>query len=151
MINYFNFQKFKNKYLITNDLGRYDFLDVSQFVKLLTDDIPADSEDGKRLREKYFIYDGDEEQFTRTAAFEMFNSKNYLFKSTSLHIFVLTSACNQSCVYCQAQSGNNCSKGLMSKEAAEKKDRPHPLRMSDGCRSPVRGLHGLSHEQDRDR
>ena len=56
MINYFNFQKFKKKYLITNDLGRYDFLDVSQFVKLLTDDIPADSEDGKRLREKYFIY-----------------------------------------------------------------------------------------------
>ena len=55
MINYFNFQKFKNKYLITNDLGRYDFLDVSQFVKLLTDDIPADSEDGKRLREKYLL------------------------------------------------------------------------------------------------
>ena len=50
MINYFNFQKFKNKYLITSDLGRYDFLDVSQFRRLLTDNLPTDSEEGKRLR-----------------------------------------------------------------------------------------------------
>ena len=120
MINYFNFQKFKNKYLITNDLGRYDFLDVSQFKRLLTDNLPADSEEGKRLREKFFVYDSDDEQFSRLVSFEMYYSKNYLFKSTSLHIFVLTSACNQSCVYCQAQSEKSCSKGFMSKDTAKK-------------------------------
>ena len=120
MINYFNFQKFKNKYLITNDLGRYDFLDVSQFRRLLTDNLPTDSEEGKRLREKNFVYDSDDEQFAHEASLEIFNIKNYLFKSTSLHIFVLTSACNQRCVYCQAQSETNCSKGFMSKETAKK-------------------------------
>ena len=75
MINYFNFQKFKNKYLITNDLGRYDFLDVSQFRRLLTDNLPTDSEEGKRLREKNFVYDSDDEQFAHEASLEIFNIK----------------------------------------------------------------------------
>ena len=95
-------------------------MDVSQFINLLSDDFPADSEDRKRLREKYFVYDSDAEQFSLAASMEMFGIKNYLFKSTSLHIFVLTSACNQRCVYCQAQSEKSCAKGFMSKETAKK-------------------------------
>lgn len=120
MINYFNFKKYKNKFLITNDFGRYDFLTPSEFKSLLLEKINHDSETGKRLQRKYFIYNSNDEEFSRNSAFEIYSSKNYLYKSTSLHIFVVTSACNQKCVYCQAQSESSCKKGFMNRETAKK-------------------------------
>lgn len=119
MINYFNFKKFRDKYLITNDFGRYSFLDISRFQDLLMDKIECNDDISEQLKRDYFIFD-DEEEFSRLSAFEIYSSKNYLYKSTSLHIFVLTSACNQNCVYCQAQSENQCSKGFMTIEIAKK-------------------------------
>lgn len=120
MFNYFNFKKYKENFLITNDFGRYDFLTTSEFYALLLEKISEKSKTWKRLNEKYFVYDSNNEDFSCNIAFEMHNSKNYLYKSTSLHIFVVTSACNQKCVYCQAQSENNCTKGFMNKEVAKR-------------------------------
>ncbi|MBU5460051.1 radical SAM protein [Anaerostipes sp. MSJ-23] len=46
--------------------------------------------------------------------------KQYLFSATSLHIFVLTNACNMCCVYCQAQDSAKEKKGKMDRETAKK-------------------------------
>lgn len=120
MINYFNFKRYRNKYLTTNDFGRYVFLDHDQLKKLLLENFAGDDSLYHQLKDRYFVFDGDTDTFARNSSFALYNSKNYLFQSTSLHIFVLTSACNQNCVYCQAQSEANCDRGYMSKDVAKK-------------------------------
>ena len=57
MIAPFNFKKYKNKILITNDLGRYDFLEVNEFEKFANDNLEQDSELYDRLKNNYFLYD----------------------------------------------------------------------------------------------
>ena len=120
MINYFNFKKYKSKYLLTNDFGRYVFLEQNDFKNLLMDKLPQDKDLADKLQAEYFAFDNSIEEFSRLTAFNMYGSKNYLYKSTSLHIFVVTSACNHKCVYCQAQSSNKSQKGFMSIETAKK-------------------------------
>lgn len=46
MLNYFNFKKFDNQYLLTNDFGRYVFLDEKDFILLIKDEIDYNSEIG---------------------------------------------------------------------------------------------------------
>lgn len=40
--------------------------------------------------------------------------------ATSLHIFVVTTLCNMSCIYCQANNGVECSYLVMDKTMAER-------------------------------
>ena len=47
-------------------------------------------------------------------------AKGYLLSSTSLHIFVLTNACNLNCVYCQARDHEHVHVEKKSFETAEK-------------------------------
>ena len=42
MINYFNFKKFDDDYLLTNDLGRYMFVSAPEFKALLTGTVDPD-------------------------------------------------------------------------------------------------------------
>ncbi len=119
--NYFNFEKFDNKYLLTNDFGRYSFVSDTVFEKLVDekyDDI--DENTLNRLKDSYFIYDENEDVFIERVIYPYRDNKNYLFRATSLHIFVLTNACNMGCVYCQAQDSDNKTKGKMSAETAQK-------------------------------
>jgi His-Xaa-Ser system radical SAM maturase HxsB len=106
MLNYFNFKEFDNKYLITNDLGRYDFLTKLELHQMITNQVEMTSPLYDRLRDKHFIYNEDAHLFVEEAGMELRYFKKYLFKSTALHIFVVTKRCNQSCVYCQASSSN---------------------------------------------
>lgn len=120
-LNYFNFKKFKDRYLITNDLGKYLFLSEKEFSKLCDNTYMEDEELCRKLSERYFVIDKNREAFIDEASLKLREHKSYLFEGTQLHIFVLTTNCNQSCVYCQASakvSGN--SKKLMSMEIAEK-------------------------------
>ena len=48
----------------------------------------------------------------------MRTSKDYLFTSTSLNIFVVTNMCNMKCIYCQAQHQNTIKKGNMTEDTA---------------------------------
>ena len=120
MINYFNFKKFQDKFLITNDFGRYKFLSNKEFSDLLLDRIDIHSELNKCLEKDYFTYSNIKDSFIENNYIELEKSKNYLFQSTSLHIFVVTTACNQQCVYCQAQNGKVLPHGMMTKEIARK-------------------------------
>ena len=54
MLNHFNFEKFKGKILITNDLGRFCFLNEKEFSDLLTNKIDSKSELYTKLKKDYF-------------------------------------------------------------------------------------------------
>ena len=119
MINYFGFKKFEDKYLLTNDLGKYAFVSDETFQGLINK-TEICSEEKQTLLENYFIYDEHESVFVERVRRGMRESKNYLFSATSLHIFVLTNICNMSCIYCQAKDDEAITPCKMSKEVAEK-------------------------------
>lgn len=119
--NYYNFNRFKSEYLLTNDMGFYCFLGDDDFKSLIAEDydsIPSDVKE--ELCQKYFIYSEDENVFIEKVKEHYRNIKRYLFEATCLHIFVMTNSCNMNCIYCQAQDSSQLDKGLMSKETAEK-------------------------------
>lgn len=120
MIAPFNFKKFKNKILITNDFGRYEFLEADEFEQFVNGELIEHSELYEKLKSNYFLYDGSFEQFLDNAKTELRYGKSYLFSATSLHIFVVTNFCNAQCVYCQAQSGNINSCKMMTPDVAQK-------------------------------
>ena len=117
MINYFNFKEFGNSFLITNDLGRYSFVDASDLKELITGSGRFSEEKTAELHDKAFIYELSDE-FSDIRIGEMRDSKSYLFNATGLHIFVLTNQCNHACVYCQASAGIS-KKNFMDAETAE--------------------------------
>lgn len=120
MINYFNFKKFDDKYLVSNDFGNHMFLSQNDFKLLLMDKIVPENERYTEFAEKGFVYHKNKEVFVDEFKDKMKDSKNYLFSSTSLHIFVVTNMCNVQCLYCQAQSSTRHNKGMMSMETAQK-------------------------------
>lgn len=65
-LNYFNFEKRKDKYLITNDLGKFAFLSEDEFRKLIHREEIANEEE---LKEKCFIYDENMELFANRACY----------------------------------------------------------------------------------
>lgn len=120
MINYFNFKKLNNEYLITNDLGRYLFADKKELFSLINNQVDMNSDFGKSAEGNMFCYDGSPRGFAEKVKPYFRDSKNYLFSSTGLHIFVVTNSCNLKCVYCQAQNGNEIPNGFMTEEIAER-------------------------------
>ena len=120
MLNNFNFKKLKNNLvLVTNDFGRYAFLTSDDFKLLILNKIDKNSSLYKELHDRLFIIESNDinsEEITM-ALREM---KNYLFQSTSLHIFVLTNRCNLKCIYCQAQDHKALERGIMSRETAQR-------------------------------
>ena len=111
-----------NRFLITNDFGNYSFLTNKQFYNLLKDQMDPSDDDEKKteLIEKGFIGIHGQEQFLTQHANKLIDMKSYLFHAPSLHIFVVTTACNGDCVYCQAQSHHTGTGLMMEKETAEK-------------------------------
>lgn len=119
MINYFNFKKFNDKYLLTNDTGKYAFVSDATLHSLLNNKKTSEDEYAK-LKDSFFVYDENENVFAERVKYYVRDNKNYLFSSTSLHIFVLTNLCNMSCVYCQAKDEQNITCRKMSIETAKK-------------------------------
>lgn len=120
MINYFNFKKYKDKVLITNDMGYYAFLSKEDFSLLIKDEIGDKHPIFAELTQKNFILNGHPFIVTGQAAGDYIRFKGYLRQSASLHIFVLTNRCNMHCKYCQAQSEKSEVYGFMTKEIAKK-------------------------------
>ena len=119
-LNYFNFDKRKDVFFLTNDFGYYCYLNKADFQNLLAeryDQIAIDKKE--ELLEKYFIYSEDKTVFAEKTVAQYRNNKSYTLQGTSLHIFVMTNACNMNCVYCQAQDSEQLNKGKMSLETAE--------------------------------
>lgn len=119
-LNYFNFKEFSGKILLTNDFGNYMFVSPSDFKKIIKKDIDLQSELGKQLMEKNMVYDDTNLGYSSLLKQELHRIKGHVAMGTSLHIFVVATACNMRCVYCQANNGVTCPSLFMSAEMAEK-------------------------------
>lgn len=118
-LNYFNFKENENSYLITNDLGKYMFISKDDFADMVRKK-KLNLDLSKNLIEKGFIFEENEEIFATNQAMQLRKEKEYLFVSTTLHIFVVSKNCNFSCIYCQAGNLNQNNNYKMSKETAKK-------------------------------
>lgn len=119
-LNYFNFKKFEDKVLLTNDLGSHLFVTPIEFVQIINKEVNPESELGKRLIEKQMIFSDTNLEYSTFMKHDIRRMKGHVSVATSLHIFVVTTACNVGCVYCQANNGVSCPSLFMSKEIAEK-------------------------------
>ena len=118
-LNYFNFKKNNNNYLLTNDIGEYAFMENEEFKKLVNKG-KLKEETQKELLEKGFIYETNKELFTENMYLKLRNQKEYLLAATTLHIFVVSKNCNFNCVYCQAGNLNQKQDYKMSIETAKR-------------------------------
>jgi His-Xaa-Ser system radical SAM maturase HxsB len=105
LLNYFNFKKFGTQILLTNDVGRYIFLEKEEFKQFVKNSIPEEGELFQELSKNWFLSADHPEVFCSQVKDDLRESKNHLFQATSLFIFVVTTRCNMRCVYCQARAG----------------------------------------------
>lgn len=120
MRNYYRCHPMDGQYLITNEAGFYSFLSEEQYDRFCHDEPVGDADKEQELEERFFVISGSTKDFGDRYLYPLRNSREYLFHCTSLHIFVLTTACNMQCVYCQARSGYETSYGKMSAATAKK-------------------------------
>lgn len=119
-LNYFNFKKMNDKILMTNDFGCHLFVTPNEFVQIVSKNVDLDSELGKKLIDANMAYDDTNLEYSSIMKHDIRRIKGHMNVATSLHIFVVTTACNVSCVYCQANNGVSCPSLFMSKEIAER-------------------------------
>lgn len=103
-IAHFNWEMRNDHVLITNDMGRFCFLTKDQFCALIGRSLQEESELFDTLIQAGFVYQS-REQYVFSHQADMARMKQCLFIGTQLLILVLTDACNQNCVYCQAGKG----------------------------------------------
>ena len=107
MTNYqllpFNFRRFENSILLTNDLGEYHFLDQNTFELFIEQKLPQFNIEKTSLETKFFLTSQSlNANLIEHYAVRYRTKKRFLFESTVLHMIVLTHKCNQSCKYCHA-------------------------------------------------
>lgn len=119
-INYFNFKEFNSKVLLTNDLGKFLFLEKEDFKKLVEKKLDPDSDIGKELTNAQMMYQESNLLFSKENEYQLRESKSHLAAATALHIFVVTTACNLSCIYCQANNGTKTPNCFMDTDTAER-------------------------------
>ena len=120
MINHFNFKRVdKNHLLLTNDFGQHVFLSNDDFHSFALNEnkLPADTR--AELEQKHFLLDP-LSLYSRDLLYRLRDMKSYVFTSTSLHIFVVTNACNLRCIYCQAQAEKVHKNGFMDFETGKR-------------------------------
>lgn len=97
----YNSSVLRNKYLVSNILGAWDFLDKEEFSLLHSFRINSGTALFKRLHEKGIIVD----ELNINRLLQEYRRLNAnLFTDTSLHIAVITTRCNLSCKYCQTKT-----------------------------------------------
>lgn len=104
-LSHMNWSRKEDHILITNDLGRFFFLKNEEFSSLLNGTMSEETELYQALEDSGFVY-RDAEQYVANYAENMACMKQCLLIGTQLLILVLTDACNQRCVYCQAGTGH---------------------------------------------
>lgn len=119
-LNYFNFKKIDDKILMTNDFGCHLFVTPEEFVRILSKNIEPDSELANALIASNMAYHDTDLAYSSIEKYGIRRIKGHMNVATSLHIFVVTTACNMGCVYCQANNGVTCPSLFMSKEIAER-------------------------------
>lgn len=119
-LNYFNFKKLDDKVLMTNDFGCYLFVTPEEFVQILSKNIEPNSDLAHALLASNMAFTDTDLAYSSAEKYSLRTIKGHMNIATSLHIFVVTTACNMGCVYCQANNGVTCPSLFMSKEIAER-------------------------------
>jgi len=116
-LGFFRFKKFKDKYLLTNDVGQYLFLTKKEFENFLENKLEKNKDPYLSLKKKNFL----KNELDLTESIDIYRSKNdFLFGGPSLHIIVVTLRCNHKCVYCHASAQDMDRKELdMDEETAK--------------------------------
>lgn len=119
-LNYFNFKEFKGRYLLTNDLGCHIFVSAPEFKQIVAGRVDSETDLGRRLLDRGMAYIESDLEYSSRMKYDMRRVKGYASVATSLHIFVVTTACNAACVYCQADGAMGRKPSFMTKEVAER-------------------------------
>lgn len=119
-LNYFNFKEFNGEVLLTNDFGKYLFLKKDDFKKLIANKEALNQDTVKQLEDADMVYSDSDLEYSSNKKYHMRDIKAHVNTATSLHIFVVTTACNMNCIYCQANNGIHHTPLIMTKEVAEK-------------------------------
>ncbi len=116
----FDFTEISGKEVLVNELGDMIISPKGTAQKIVDRTLPKDDL-YKSLVSNFFISEQILPPLMEVYAERLREKKRFLESWTGLHIFVLTLRCNQNCVYCQASSQNEESKGCtMSKETMVK-------------------------------
>ena len=109
MTNYhlapFCFDVLADDILLSNEAGRYIFLSPQCFEDFLAGRLITTEPLFDDLCKQGFAYSDTRQEFLDTWSQQVRRNKACHFTATQLFILVLTTACNQRCVYCQASAG----------------------------------------------
>lgn len=98
---YFRFKKLRDRYLLTNDQGRFIWLGQEDFDNLLVDKLNKNSNVYLNLVKNNFI----KKELNISKATEEYRlRKSFVFSGPKLHIMVITLRCNHKCLYCHASA-----------------------------------------------
>lgn len=99
MMSFARFRKIEDKFVVTNDVGKYVFLTDNELAKFIAGKIRKGSDLYNRLKELHFIIDdGKIDEAARIYA----QKNSFLGLGPVLHIMILTLRCNEICSYCHA-------------------------------------------------
>lgn len=115
----FRFAKLNKKYLLTNDVGRWVFLEKNEFERFLVGDLKRNTLLYDRLRKEGFLKNKKTEISVYAEKYLRLISS--LAQGPSLFVFVLTLQCNHRCLYCQATPERKGTKGFDMSRAVAKK------------------------------
>lgn len=119
--NYFNFkQRDDGRFLLTNDLGRYIAVTKEEFGQIALKRVAPESDLGQRLINADMAFVDTNLEYTSRLRYTLREAKGFAGIATSLHIFVVTTACNAGCVYCQARDAKRAGHLFMGEETAER-------------------------------
>ncbi len=116
-----NIGRLGSGFLLSNMSRKIIYLNEDDLVAFLIGDLPVNSAAYHKLIQGGFIIKCPDEIFATISSKQLRKTRENLFWGTTLHIFVITAACNLECVYCQAHRLlQNVPAGNMSIEIARK-------------------------------
>ncbi len=117
-VGFFRFKKFSNtQYLITNDAGKFHFLDEGEFYKFVSGNI-EELTDYENLLQKGFIKD---ERYEKRMIWSVAQKNLHVWQWPVLHMIIVTLRCNHKCKYCHAAvAPMTATEFDMSQETAQK-------------------------------
>lgn len=92
---------YKDKYILTNEVGEYLVLDRDTLVAFIRKELPVECETYYDLKSKHFLLDSDSLIPLELLALKYRTKFDPISSFTSLHMFVVTLRCEHSCPYCQ--------------------------------------------------
>lgn len=117
----FDFTRIAGKEILVNELGDMIVSPEGTVQKIIDRSLPRDDL-YKSLVANFFISEQLIPPLAAVYAERLREKKRFLENWTGLHIFVLTLRCNQNCIYCQASSQTESSKGCTMTFDTMKKD-----------------------------